>query len=258
MRTPVHRILATGLAVCGGFAGSAGTVAALPALAAEQSVAVLVPTAPPAAPSQSAPDTQLRAATLLVTASLGRDEDYFSNSPEKVAALVESAVLPLFNLPRMAQRAVALDWRAASPGQQVALIAGFRTLLARTFATALSKYRGQAIEFKAPRMTAGDTAVTVKSIVKQRGAERISIDYDMELTVEGWRIHDVRIAGISLIATTRPIFAQVVRDSGVPGLINSLMASSGGTASPRGPDASGAVPILLMHGLISSALRGGR
>lgn len=246
------------LAVCGAIAGWTRPAVAQPAFTAERTVATLVPMASAAPAPQAAPDALLKTATLLVTASLGRDEDPVSNSPEKIAGLVESIILPLFDLPRMTQRAVALDWRVASPEQQAALVAGFRTLLARTCATALSKYRGQAIEFKVLRIIPGETAVTVKSIVKQRGAERISIDYDMELTVEGWRIHDIRIAGISLIATTRPIFAQTVRESGVPGLINSLMATNRGADSRRGPDASGAVPVLLMHGLISSAFRGGQ
>jgi len=258
MRFQERRIIATGLAALGAFSGWTGQAGIAPASAAEPEIAFLMPTVPVAPSPHAGPDMLLKAATLVVTASLGRDADLQEGRSAKIAELVESRILPLFDLPRMTRRAVALDWRTASPEQQVALIDGFRTLLKRTYATLLSKYYGQAIEFKPVRTAAGDTMVTVRSIVKQPGTGRVSIDYDMEMTAAGWKVHDVKIAGISMIATSRPIFAQAVRDSGVPGLINVLSASKRETGTGRAPDASDAVPILLMHALISGALRGGR
>ena len=150
----------------------------------------------------------LSAATLAVTAILKQDKNLQTNSPGKIAELVESTILPLFDFRHMTQLAVARNWRLASPEQQNTLIAEFRTLLVRTHSTALANYRDQAIEYRPLRIAPGETEVTVKSTVKQSGAERMTIDYDMEKTTAGWRVYDIKIAGISLITTYQSTFAK--------------------------------------------------
>ena len=131
-------------------------------------------------------------------------------------------MVPLFDFTRMTQLAVARNWRAATPEQQKSLTAEFRTLLVRTYSTALSNYRDQVIDFKPLRSAPGETEVTVKSVVKQPGTDALTMDYDMEKTADGWKVYDIKIDGISLITTYRETFANKVREGGVDGLIKSL------------------------------------
>ncbi|MEK6245692.1 MAG: ABC transporter substrate-binding protein [Pseudomonadota bacterium] len=207
---------------------------------------------------ETAPDALLSAATLTLTANLRQDTSLQANSPGKIAELVEATILPLFNFRHMTQRAVAPNWRLASPEQQNALIAEFRTLLVRTYSVALANYRDQAIEYKPLRLAPGETDVTVKSTVKQPGAERMTIDYDMEKTPAGWKVYDIKVAGISLITTYRSTFAQIAREGGVDGLIQSLSAKNRQADAGLRPQESGALPFIFMHAVIPSVLRGGR
>jgi phospholipid transport system substrate-binding protein len=169
-----------------------------------------------------APDMLLKAATLEVIAIIRHDKDIRAGNPTKVAELVETRILPLFDFTRMTQIAVARNWRLATPEQQKTLTAEFRTLLVRTYSTALSSYRDQVIEFKHLRAASGDTEVTVKSVMKQPGTEPLTMDYAMEKMAAGWRVYDIKIDGVSLIATYRETFAGKVREGGVDGLIKSL------------------------------------
>jgi phospholipid transport system substrate-binding protein len=169
-----------------------------------------------------APDVLLKAVTLEVIAIIRQDKDIQAGNPAKVAEVVETKILPLFDFTRMTQLAVARNWRVATPEQQKALTAEFKTVLVRTYSTALSNYRDQAIEFKALRATPGDTEVTVKSVVKQAGADSLTMDYTMEKIAAGWKVFDIKVDGISLITTYRESFADKVRISGVDGLIKSL------------------------------------
>jgi phospholipid transport system substrate-binding protein len=50
----------------------------------------------------------------------------------------------------------------------------------------------------------------------------VSIDYSMEKTPAGWKVYDVAVGGVSLVATYRDTFAGEVRNGGVDGLIKSL------------------------------------
>ncbi|MDO8596067.1 MAG: ABC transporter substrate-binding protein [Sulfuricaulis sp.] len=169
-----------------------------------------------------APDVLLKAVTLEVIAIIRQDQDIQAGNPAKVADLVETRILPLFDFTRMTQTAMARNWRLATPAQQMALTTEFKTLLVRTYSTALSSYRGQVIEFKRLRTVSGDTEVTVNSVMKQPGAEPLTMDYDMEKTAAGWKVYDIKFDGVSLITTYRETFAAQVRAGGVDGLIKSL------------------------------------
>jgi phospholipid transport system substrate-binding protein len=122
----------------------------------------------------------------------------------------------------MTQIAVARNWRLATPQQQAALTSEFKALLVRTYSMALSNYRDQVIEFRSMHTAPAATEVTVKSVVKQSGTEQIAMDYDMEKTPAGWKIYDIRVAGISLVTTYRDSFSEKIRGDGVDGLIKAL------------------------------------
>ena len=169
-----------------------------------------------------APDALLKAVTLDVIAIIKQDKDIQSGNPAKVAELVETRILPLFDFSRMTQIAMARNWRLATPEQQSALIAEFRTLLVRTYSTALSSYRNQVIDFKRLRAGPADTEVIVKSVIKQAGTEPLTMDYDMEKLAAGWKVYDIKIDGVSLITTYRETFAGEIREGGVDRLIKSL------------------------------------
>ena len=186
-------------------------------------LALISALAAPLSPAQDvAPDVMLKAVTSEVIAIIRQDKDIQAGDPAKVADLVETRILPLFDFTRMTQIAVARNWRLATPEQQKALTLEFKTLLVRTYSTALSSYRDQVIEYKPLRLTPDATEVTVRSDVRQSGGDRMTIDYDMEKTPAGWKVYDVKIVGVSLVTTYRDTFAGKVRNSGIEGLIKSL------------------------------------
>lgn len=169
-----------------------------------------------------APDALVKAITLEVIDVIRQDNGIRAGNREKLADLVETRILPLFDFPRMTQIAAARAWNVATPDQQKALTAEFKTLLVRTYSTALSSYRDQVIEFRPLRASAGDTEVTVRSVIKQSGTAPIALDYAMEHLATGWKVYDIQIEGVSLVTTYRETFAAMVRERGVEGLIKSL------------------------------------
>ena len=171
-------------------------------------------------PPPARPDELMKAVTTEVTAILKRD--LAAGERTDVARLVEEKILPLFDFQRMTSLAVARNWRGASPEQQGALVAEFRTLLVRTYSSSLSSYRDQEIDYKPLRAAAGDAEVIVRSAVRRPGAEPMTIDYDMANTPAGWKVYDVKVAGVSLVITYRETFAAAVRESGIDGLIKAL------------------------------------
>ena len=177
---------------------------------------------------EAAPDVLVKSITTEVIGIIKQDKEIQAGNPRKIADLVEKRILPHFSFARMTQIAVAVNWRRATPEQQKALTEEFKTLLVRTYSNALSLYRDQVIDFKPLRMKPDDTEVTVKSDIKQKGAQPVTLDYDMEKTPSGWKVFDVKVSGVSLITNYREDFAAQARESGIDGLIKVLVSKNRG------------------------------
>jgi phospholipid transport system substrate-binding protein len=166
------------------------------------------------------PEALLQAITDEVTATLRRD--LAASQPTDIARLIETRIVPLFDFRRMTSIAMAQNWRLASAEQQAALVVQFRTLLVHTYSSALENYRDQEISYRSLRATTDDSEVLVRSFVRRPGTEPLSIDYEMADGIAGWKVYDVKVAGVSLVVTYRESFAAVVREGGIDGLIKLL------------------------------------
>lgn len=173
-----------------------------------------------------APDAQVKKITDEVIGVIKQDKDIQGGNQKKINDLVDAKVLPYFNFSHMTALAVGRNWPKASAEQQKMLTSEFRTLLVRTYSSALSTYKNQVIEFKPLRAAAADTDVTVRTQVKQPGAEPISIDYSMEKIPSGWKVYDVVVGGVSLVTNYRETFNAEIRDGGVDSLIKSLASKN--------------------------------
>ena len=184
------------------------------------------------------PDTLVKNVTLEVVDILRKDKD-IQTDRKKMVALVDAKIVPHFNFTSMTASAVGNNWAKATPEQKAKLTDEFRTLMVRTYASSISAFRDQKFDFRPLRAKPTDTDVTVNVRVLGAGAEPVKIDYDMEKTARGWKVWDVRVADISLTANYRTEFANIVRDSGVDGLIKALQSKNAGVPEkPAAPEAS--------------------
>ena len=85
------------------------------------------------------------------------------------------------------------------------------------------------------------------------------LDYDMERTAAGWKIYDVKVAGVRLVASYREVFAEKVRDVGVDGLIKSLEKQNrGGGSRFNSIKNSFWEKSRVLYAIFQSMFRGGR
>src|SRR5665811_1124771 len=87
-----------------------------------------------------APDAQVKKITDEVIGIIKQDQDIRAGNQKKLNELVDAKVLPHFNFSHMTALAVGRNWAKASAEQQKALTGEFRTLLVRTYSSALSTY----------------------------------------------------------------------------------------------------------------------
>ena len=169
-----------------------------------------------------APDVLAKTVTEEVLASLRASKEINAGDLGKAAELIEIKILPHFNFPTMTRLVMGRHWAQATPEQRQALTSEFRTLLVRTYTASLTLYRDQTIDYRPLKLTPRDTDVIVKSVVRQARGEPISVDYAMEKTESGWKVYDVKLAGISLVENYRSAFSAEIERSDIDGLIKAL------------------------------------
>lgn len=169
--------------------------------------------------AQTAPDVLVRTTVEEVLAILKQNQDR-----RTLQDVAEQKVLPHFDFRAMTQTAMGKSWRDATTAQQKSLENAFRTLLVRTYTTALAESADgdRKVEVKPLQMKPGDDYTTVRTIVREPGRPPLSIDYRMTLIEKNWKVTDIVAENASLVINYRGTFATQISRGGIDGLIKAL------------------------------------
>lgn len=157
-----------------------------------------------------------------VLALIKKDKDIQNGDMRKIYDLAEEKILPNFDFERIGRLVLGKYWASATKQQQEDFTKEFRSLMIRTYSSALSKYRNQTIEYKPLRAQPTDKDVTVKTLIVQPGGQPIAVDYALEKSGDTWKVFDIAIEGVSLVTNYRSQFSGEVRQSSLDGLIQKL------------------------------------
>ena len=178
--------------------------------------------------AQEAPDALVKRVSQEVLAIIKSDPKVQAGDQARIRDLIETKLTPYFDVDRMTALAAGRAYRSATPEQKKRLAEEFKTLLIRTYSTALNQYRDQSLDYKPLRADPNATDVTVRTEVIRPGQPPVQIDYSMGKTPNGWKAYDVIVGGISLVTNYRDEFTREVQAGGVDGLIKALAAKNGG------------------------------
>jgi len=168
------------------------------------------------------PDELVKQITDDVMKAIQSDKQLAAGDKQKALRLAEEKILPHVDFQEATRLAVGRSWRQASDEQKKQLTNEFRRMLLRTYSNAISAYQGQQMKVLPLHMKAGETDVAVRNQYIKPGQKPVQVDYQMHKVGDGWKIYDIIVEGVSLVLTYRSEFDQVVKDSGVDGLIKRI------------------------------------
>jgi len=118
------------------------------------------------------------------------------------------------------------NWKSATLEQQATFQKEFRSLLLRTYASALGKYKDQVIEYKTMRYEPDAKNVSVKTQILQSGGQPVAVDYSLVKGATGWKVYDIVIENVSLVTNYRSQFSNEIRQNGLDSLNKKLAAKN--------------------------------
>lgn len=177
----------------------------------------------PAAAQEPEPQKLVRQTADYVLSQVRARKAELEKDPSGLYQLVHEQVIPHFDFRLMTRAAMGRYWRRASESQRRRLVAAFREMLVRTYATMLLGYSDERIQYLPFRGKPGDKRVVVRTkVFTKDGAPPVPIDYRLYRKNGQWKVYDVVVDGVSLVSNYRSTFAEQIRKGGIDGLIEAL------------------------------------
>jgi phospholipid transport system substrate-binding protein len=153
-------------------------------------------------------------------------------TPEQRRAAVRRISEEIFDYQDTARRALGRHWNGRTPREQAEFVALFADLLDRAYFTKIDQYQGEKVRYTGETLD-GSEAIARTLIVTSRGSE-VPVDYRMHLVDDRWRVYDVTIEGVSLVANYRTQFNKIVQTESYESLVQKLrQRGASPAASPR-------------------------
>jgi phospholipid transport system substrate-binding protein len=127
---------------------------------------------------------------------------------------IEDVAYQRFDFPTVSRLVLARNWSRLTPEQQERFVDEFKRHLSVTYGRNIDSYRNETVEITGEREEArGDRTVKSK-ILRGGGSNDILVDYRLRRVGDQWRIIDVTIEGVSLIANFRSQFQEIIASGG--------------------------------------------
>lgn len=174
------------------------------------------------------PVTMLKQTTIEMLASLKSHQGSLKSNPSYLMAQISRIVVPKFDVTSMAQSVVGRrHWVESSAALQQAFISEFTNLVVNVYSAPLQDYNGDKVEFLPMREGIdGQSRVVVQTIIIRPTGQRVAVNYSLKRVGSGWKIYDFSIEGISMVASYRSQFAEVLEAKGMSGLLAQIRTRS--------------------------------
>jgi phospholipid transport system substrate-binding protein len=128
-----------------------------------------------------------------------------------------------FDSSEMARSTLGYHWRSLRPDQRANFTQVFTAFIEAAYLDKVQDYSGQQVEFGQSR-SLGEGYAAVDTSIVQPGKTPLPVTYLLEETGSGWKIYDVTVDNISIIANYRNQFNRVINEQGFPKLMADLRA----------------------------------
>ncbi|MGH7843315.1 MAG: MlaC/ttg2D family ABC transporter substrate-binding protein [Candidatus Binataceae bacterium] len=140
------------------------------------------------------------------------------------AQQLRDLIAPVFDFTEMSRSALGFHWRSLSPAQRADFTQTFTGFIEAAYGSKIGDYRGQQVEFIKQTSLGDGYAQVFSRIIQPGGRAPVPVNYLVERKDGQWKIYDVTVDDISIIANYRTQFNRVINDKGFDKLLADLKA----------------------------------
>ena len=149
---------------------------------------------------------------------------------DKRRAELKDVISTIFDYGQMAKLAMGTHWKEHTPAEQKEFEQLFETLLENAYATKIEAYNNDKIVYVRENVEANHAEVKSKVITVK--GEEYTLNYRLTKRGNEWRVYDVVIEGVSLVANYRGQFNRIIKTRGYDELVKKLRTKSADIKAP--------------------------
>jgi phospholipid transport system substrate-binding protein len=143
-------------------------------------------------------------------------------------------ITPMFDFATMSRFALGHHWRSLDAQQRGEFIGVFTDFIQDSYLTRINEYAGEEVEFGKVMFDGDDYAQVHTTIVGGEARDTTAVNYRVERAGDSWKIYDVTVDNLSILANYRNQFNRVMNKEGYPTLIADLRRKQQSLASSLG------------------------
>lgn len=137
------------------------------------------------------------------------------------SAQLRQLLEPNFDFTEMSRSALGYHWKQLSPEQRANFTNTFKSFIESAYSSKINEYSGQKVDF-VKQTSLGSGYAQVFTNIVQTGKNPIAVNYLLEQKGGGWKVYDVTVDNISIIANYRNQFNRVINENGFDKLLADL------------------------------------
>lgn len=183
--------------------------------------------------SQSDPVAMLQGIANNMIQGLKSNKATLKTKPGIVYSLAYRYVVPYADITAMSRRVIPPQtWNSATPAQRAEFQKDFTTMLIRTYASALTSYSDQVVQFYPIRGGyQGMNNVEVSSDITGSSGSPIHVTYRLLRAGSVWRLYDMSVEGVGLIDSFRSQFSDILSQGDMATLLKRLKEHNSGNSN---------------------------
>ena len=145
------------------------------------------------------------------------------SNPGIIYRAVEAHLLPNVDVVGMSRSVLGRQaWNKASPAERTQFSIAFTKLIIRSYASPLTKYSDETVQFLPLRGSINSRFMRVNSVIVRSEGQNIPLSYSLVSKNGQWKIYDISVEGVSLLQSFRSQFAQALQNSSINEVIKQM------------------------------------
>jgi phospholipid transport system substrate-binding protein len=170
------------------------------------------------------------AAELATTIATRRAE--LENDHEGIAMLVDTLILPRFDMRRGSRAILAEHWDSASPADRDRFVTAFYEYLVATYGDLLLHFKPETLRVLPFDGDAAHSPARVHTIITLTDGTEVDVDFVMIGSDRDWRVVDIEAEGVSYVRTYRSQFRVDIAADGLGSVVEWLEQKAASVPAP--------------------------
>jgi len=148
---------------------------------------------------------------------INADQEKLSKFPELMRDIVEQELMPSIDHKYVAYKILGKHLKKTTKQQRAQFADAMQSYLVRTYASALSQYKNQAVSYEPEKPIKKAKIVAVDTIITENGKPDITITFKLRVNkkANAWQVFDMVVEGVSMVQSKQAEIQSRIKKHGI-------------------------------------------